>query len=206
MNDISTIKRYVPRKSVLFIDRLDPSFRINERSGVLFQWVRSFFTHELETTRRPILILSGNNDLRRRNAASRAGRYYELMQSWRYMVPLERVLPVMEFDCEEICEAILENDDDDLENLGLLDSSYFQKNLRLGKYLVIFEDLHLMPSNQGRSFYRFLLSRLGKTLYSFPLPLIINDSRGVNGLQRQFQKEWSNILPILEQHSIQLEL
>jgi hypothetical protein len=112
----------------------------------------------------------------------------------------------MEFDCEEICEAILENDDDDLENLGLLDSSYFQKNLRLGKYLVIFEDLHLMPSNQGRSFYRFLLSRLGKTLYSFPLPLIINDSRGVNGLQRQFQKEWSNILPILEQHSIQLEL
>jgi len=206
MNDISTIRRYVPRCSHFFTSRLDPSIRINDRSGVLFQWVKSYFTPTLENTHRPILILSGNNDLRRKNAACRAGRYYELMQSWKYMVPIQRLLPVMEFDCAEICDAILENDKDELEWLGLSDLSYFQKERFLDKTFVIFEDLHLVPSNQGRSFYRFLLSRLGKTTNSFPKPLIINDSRGVSGLQKQFHKEWGNILPILEQHSIQLEL
>jgi hypothetical protein len=215
MNKLSTIKRYTPRMNKsfgvssddLFTTRLNPSYRFTDRSGVLFPWVKSFFIHDAKLTERPILLLSGNDSVRREAALMRAGRYFELLQSWKYMVPEETVLPVTIIECGEDCDAIIRDDKDELEDMGILDCCYFQKcTLYTDDFCLIMRDIHLIPSTQGFSFYRFLLSRLGKTVKSTRKPLIINDSRGVNGLQKQFQKEWHNISPILEQHSIQLEL
>ncbi len=209
------IKKYISRPTPegwesdrIFTSRLEPSFRINDQSGVLYKWVSSFFVFESNTRYRPILILGGKNDLRRRNAAIRAGRYYELLQSWKHQVPTERILSVIAEDIgPDICPAIISNDRDELDALGLSDKCYFQKSpLYQWRAFMIMRDLYLLPSSQGGSFYRLLLSRLGINSKNIPLPLIIDDSRGVNGLQKQFRKEWNDILPILEQHSIQLEL
>ena len=173
-------------------------FPLSESSERIHQWTHSIIPES--PRHRPFLIISGDYSPDLVEAISRAARLFYL--KWK---PSEEIkLPVRYWDLGDCAAAQLlpreTESGDDQEDWGLLDGTLFERNSWAtdSEFLVLW-NFHILPPDQGGSFRRLLLSRIGGKRVR---PLIIHHPRGVEGMRKQLRKEWEAIEPIMENHSI----
>jgi len=159
---------------------------ITDSGRLLLTWTSQIFKNRLHPSPKPIMLVSG----------SLSGTLYDAYMFVRILRFRDQAVRSFSPDFPNINNVgadisdWLEEDKETRQESGLEDGTFF-------------ENIHMLPPDQGMSLYRFLSPRLG--LGRRCCPAIIHHPLGIEGMKKQFRKSWDFLEPIFEHYATQLE-